>query len=419
MRLGVIADDFTGATDIAGFLVGNGLSTVLYSGIPQDMNEIESDAMVVSLKIRSCKVEEAVSQALDALQFLQRAGCTKFYHKYCSTFDSTHEGNIGPVADALMRQLGVSITIVCPSLPINGRTVYLGYLFVGDQLLHESSMREHPVTPMRDSKLSRLMEGQFSGRSGHIFLHDIRQGVSRIKDLISQAETQGINYLIMDTVENGDLECIAEATHPLALVTGGSGLAVGIAHHINRQSGVPNAPVLSFIPSRAPGVIIAGSCSKRTNEQVAYYKSMAASWYVDVGQCMNNPLYAQEMAQWVLSHADDAMAPLIYATKSPEELQESKMRYGDSVVAELIEQTIATLTSLLMTGGVRNFITAGGETSGVVVNALGLDAYLIGPQIDPGVSWIRSLDKTFLLALKSGNFGGVDFFVKAQEMYHE
>jgi uncharacterized protein YgbK (DUF1537 family) len=138
---------------------------------------------------------------------------------------------------------------------------------------------------------------------------------------------------------------------------------------------------------------------------------------LDVGQCLNNPLYAQEIASWVLSHANNALAPLVYATKSPEELQESKILYGDSVVAEIIEQTIATLTSVLVKGGVRNYITAGGETSGVVVTALGLDAYLIGPQIDPGVSWIRSLDATFLLALKSGNFGGVDFFVKAQEMY--
>ena len=417
MRLGVIADDFTGATDIAGFLVGNGLSTVLYCGIPQDMNEIESDAMVVSLKIRSCKVEDAVSQALHALVFLQKAGCTKFYYKYCSTFDSTHEGNIGPVVDALMHRLGVAITIVCPSLPVNGRTVYRGYLFVGDQLLHESSMRDHPVTPMRDSKLQRLMEGQFSGRSEHVFLEVIQQGAQRVKDSISQAAGQGVNYLIMDTVEDNDLGIIADASHSLTLVTGGSGLAVGVAHHINRQRGIPNTPVLSFIPRRAPGVIIAGSCSKRTNEQVAHYKLLAASWYLDVGQCLNNPLYAQEIASWVLSHANDALAPLVYATKSPEELQESKILYGDSVVAEIIEQTIATLTSMLMKGGVRNYITAGGETSGVVVTALGLDAYLIGPQIDPGVSWIRSLDTTLLLALKSGNFGGVDFFVKAQEMY--
>lgn len=418
MRLGVIADDFTGATDIAGFLVENGMQTVMFNGVPNNALEVKIDAAVVSLKIRSCPVEEAVVKALEALAYLQTLGCDRFYYKYCSTFDSTHEGNIGQVVDALMEKLGTSLTLICPSLPVNGRTVYKGYLFVQDTLLNESSMRHHPITPMKDAKLSRLMEGQFKGTAGHVYFEDIAQGAAHIKEQIEELQKEQVNYVIVDILKNADLDAVAEATESFPLVTGGSGLAIGIAHLHNLREGRENSPIISFTPKRQKGIVIAGSCSKRTNEQVAQYKEFAPHRYIEEKACLEDPSgYAAELAKWVLANNAGPYAPLVYATKSPEELEKSIKLYGDAEIALLIESVIHEMTILVAQGGTRNFLIAGGETSGVVATALELSSYLIGNQIDPGVSWIRSLDGKMYLSFKSGNFGSIDFFVKAQEMY--
>lgn len=417
MRLGVIADDFTGATDIAGFLVGNGMRTIMFNGAPNQEHELDADALVVSMKIRSCPVPEAVDKALEALEFLQAAKCDRFYFKYCSTFDSTHEGNIGPIADALMARLGTSMTLICPALPVNGRTVYKGYLFVNDQLLSESSMRHHPITPMRDAKLCRLMEGQFKGISTHIHYEDMAKGPQHIRRCIETARSGNANYLIVDVLEEAQLHAIAEATEDFPLVTGGSGLAIGMAHLHNRRIGKQDTPAVSFLPRRLPAVVIAGSCSQRTNEQVALYRQIAPSRYIEEAQCLGNPQYAQELADWVLENNNGPYAPMVYATKTPQELEKSKQTYGDAEVSARIEQVIGTMTSLVATRGIKNYLIAGGETSGVVATVLGLSSYLIGIQIDPGVSWIRSLDGEVQLVYKSGNFGTVDFFKKAQELY--
>ena len=417
MRLGVIADDFTGATDIAGFLVGNGMRTIMFNGVPDQRDEFDADALVVSMKIRSCPVPEAVDKALEALQFLQAAKCDRFYFKYCSTFDSTHEGNIGPITDALMARLDTSLTLICPALPINGRTVYKGYLFVNDQLLSESSMRHHPITPMQDAKLCRLMEGQFKGSSTHIHYEDMAKGPQHIRHCIETARSSNANYLIVDVLEEAQLHAIAEATEDFPLVTGGSGLAIGMAHLHNLRLGKQDTPAVSFLPRRLPAVVIAGSCSQRTNEQVALYRTIAQSRYIEESQCLENPQYAQELADWVLERNNDLHAPMVYATKTPQDLEKSKQMYGDSEVSARVEQVIGTMTSILATRGIKNYLIAGGETSGVVATVLGLSAYLIGIQIDPGVSWIRSLDGEIQLVYKSGNFGTVDFFKKAQELY--
>ncbi|HKL60367.1 MAG TPA: 3-oxo-tetronate kinase [Sphaerochaeta sp.] len=440
MRLGVIADDFTGATDIAGFLVQNGMECVMFNGVPDSIPDTLTEALVVSLKIRSCPVGEAVEKALSALAFLKEAGCTKFYYKYCSTFDSSKEGNIGQVTDALMDALGTSLTLICPALPVNGRTVYKGYLFVNDLLLSDSPMRNHPITPMRDSKLERLMEGQFKGKGEHIFSEDMAQGSEHVRALVEKYKENEIekkeekkkekkkedtsiqskdnHYLIVDILTEMDLETIAQATEDFPLVTGGSGLALGIAHLYNKRLGRPNEEVVSFVPKKDRAVIIAGSCSAQTNAQVAYYKDKAPSLRIDEGKCLHQKGYSGELALWALAQDKAGPAPMLYATRNPEELREIQAKFGKEDVSAMIEKIIGCVTKILAFQGVKNFIVAGGETSGVVATTLAVSSYLVGPQIDPGVSWVRSLDGTMHLAFKSGNFGMVDFFEKAQEMCH-
>ncbi len=416
MKLGVIADDFTGAVDIAGFLDMNGLSTILCNGVPAELPPTETGALVVSLKIRSCPPGQAVMEALDALAFLQRCGCTHFYYKYCSTFDSTHEGNIGPVVDALMQALQVKTTIICPALPVNKRTVYQGYLFVGENLLQDSSMKDHPITPMRDSKLARLMEGQCSGTTTHIYHQDILMGSSHIANLLAQAQAVGASYVVIDILTDSDLQQLATAVLPMRLVTGGSGLAPALAQHYSAQGyGRPLAAGLAT-PTRNKGVVIAGSCSQMTNQQVARYLEKAAGLSLDIARCLYEPTYVDETVGWVLDHLQDAYAPLVYSTRTPVGLAEVKAQYPEVDVAQRIEGFFAVLAVRLAHNGVRNFIIAGGETSGVVVQALEVSAFYIGPQIDPGVSWVKSVGGDFNLALKSGNFGSVDFFRHAQEM---
>ncbi|MDT4762203.1 3-oxo-tetronate kinase [Sphaerochaeta sp. PS] len=418
MHLGVLADDFTGATDIAGFLVKHGMATIMFNGVPEQAPAVFSDALVVSLKIRSCPVGEAVEKALSALSFLKASGCTKFYYKYCSTFDSSREGNIGQVTDALLSALGTTMTLICPALPVNGRTVYKGYLFVQDRLLGESSMKNHPITPMLDSKLERLMEGQFKGACAHIFFEDMRKGKAHVQTLIESYRQEKKNYLIVDILDEEDLETTAQATEDFPLVTGGSGLALGIAHLYNQRLGRPSHEVVSFIPKKERTVVIAGSCSAQTNAQVAYYQAKAPSMRIDEQKCLNQKGYAGELALWALSQDAEGLAPLLYATRNVEELAQSKALYQGLDLSSMIERIIGCVTKILAFNGVKNFIVAGGETSGVVATTLGVSSYLIGPQIDPGVSWVRSLDGTMHLAFKSGNFGMVDFFEKAQEMCH-
>jgi len=417
MRIGVIADDFTGASDIAGFLVEGGMKTIMYNGIPTEQPPAQIDAMVISLKIRSCPAEEAIQQALQSLQFLKAQGCTKYYYKYCSTFDSTREGTIGPVVDALMEDLKTDLTIICPSLPINGRTVCHGYLFVGHDLLSDSSMRYHPLTPMTDAKLCRLMEGQFSGTTGHVYYPVIAQGAAAVRKELQQIAQEGHRYAVVDTLNDSDLTAIAEATEDMVLVTGGSGLAIGITAVQQRLTPDALAEGSAFAPTSGSTVIISGSCSKRTNEQVDYYKEKAPSHKIEEGPALANPeSYARELSQWVLKNMGGKYGPMIYATKSPEELERSRQQFGDANVAAAIEEVVGLVVEHLASNGVQNYISAGGETSGVVATTLGLQAYLIGPQIDPGVSWLKALDGDLQFSFKSGNFGEVDFFTKAQDM---
>lgn len=417
MKLGVIADDFTGATDIAGFLVENGLSTLQLAGVPEHDGDLpQVDAVVISLKSRSCPADEAVRDSLAALAWLKARGCPRIYQKYCSTFDSTAAGNIGPVTDALLAALGHDFTLICPALPVNGRTVYQGNLFVGAQPLAESGMRHHPITPMTDSNLLRLMEGQAQGRAGLVPFTTIAQGPDAIANAFEQLTQAGVRYAVVDTLTEQHLLDIATAALDMPLVTGGSGLAIGLARQLG--SGDLQGAREAGWPRGTRAAVLSGSCSEMTNRQVARYRLHAPALALDVVRCLEDADYPAELARWVLAQPL-APAPLVYATTSPVELARIQETHGQQAASDAVEHCFARLAQLLQDAGVDRFIIAGGETSSRVTQALDVKAFHIGPQIAPGVPWVRAIDAPLSLALKSGNFGSDDFFDKAQEYFHD
>lgn len=414
MRLGVIADDFTGATDIASFLVQNGLPTIQFNGVPQGHDDVSAQAIVISLKSRSCPAQQAIDQSLAALAWLQQQGCDRFYFKYCSTFDSTEHGNIGPVTDALLAALGETQTVISPSLPVNGRTVYQGYLFVADQLLSESGMRHHPVTPMTDSNLVRLMTRQAKGQAAVINAAQLDKGAEAVRKQLGELKAQGINYVVLDALNEQHLLTQGEALKETVLVTGGSGLAIGIARAWATQQQNSDAEQAGR-PQGERAVVMSGSCSQMTNRQVQTYRQQAPSHEVLVERCLDDAQgYAQELCDWVAANNQQPLAPLLFATADAQQLQAIQQQYGAARSSEAVEHLFAAVTRELKSRGWQRFIVAGGETSGVVAQSLGVTAFHIGPMISPGVPWVRDIQQPLSLALKSGNFGDEQFFARAQ-----
>lgn len=416
MRIGVIADDFTGGTDIASFLVKGGMRTVQFSGVPQSFVETDAEAIVISLKSRSCRANEAVEQSLQALRYLQQSNCTQFYFKYCSTFDSTEQGNIGPVTEALMGALNTPLTVLCPSLPQNGRCVFNGNLYIHGVLLNESGMRNHPITPMRDSNLVRLMDAQAIGKTTLINYQTIDQGPDAIVAAYEAAKREQKKFAVVDAFNESQLANIAASLAGLTLITGGSGLAYHIAALISNTN--QNQTTTSQVPNVAPTVVLSGSCSEMTNIQVENYKAIAPSFEVETERCLIDLDYAEAVSNWVMKQTGQ-WAPLVYATANVEKLNQIQQTYGAEKASLAVEGFFANLTERLATKGISNFIVAGGETSGVVTQHLQLQALSIGKEIAPGVPWVFSLDGRFSLALKSGNFGSPEFFTNAQEMIHD
>ncbi len=415
MYLGVIADDFTGATDIAGFLVNNGLPTVQLNG-PADISlPPEIEAVVVSLKSRSCAPEQAVRMSLEALAFLRAAGCTHFFFKYCSTFDSTPKGNIGPVTDALMEALGTGITVICPALPVNGRTVYKGYLFINDVLLNESGMRNHPLNPMLDASLMRLMDAQAKGKSANIPEQTVRQGQDAVRAKLEDLRLRGIAYAVPDTLADADLDILADAFSGLPLVTGGSGLGGAMARRFVRETGKSVCATDLGMPSGGGRtILLSGSCSEMTNRQVKAYAARGTVHKVDIEKCIAGAeAYAGEIFGMLAAREGSVLPPLVSATVPPAELKDIQARFGVEESSRCVERFFARLAVLLHDAGWDHFIVAGGETSSIVSQALNVGGFYIGSQIAPGVPWVRTLDGRISLALKSGNFGDEEFFFKA------
>lgn len=421
MFLGVIADDFTGATDIAGFLVSNGLSTVQLNGVSDIAVPSDIEAVVISLKSRSCPPEEATELSRSALRYLKANGCVQFFFKYCSTFDSTAKGNIGPVTDTLLRELGETFTVICPALPVNGRTVCHGHLFVNGILLNESGMRNHPLNPMLDSNLMRIMDAQSSGKTGNVPLSVISNGPQAVRDCFARLKENGYSYAVLDTVDDKDLDILAKAVGNMKLVTGGSGLGGALArlHAVNSKHKAGCSTELGR-PRGGKTVILSGSCSEMTNKQVDFYRNKAPFHQVSVERCIENATqYAKETMESLVRAPQSTLPPLVSATVPPFELEEIQNRCGVWNSHKQVENFFATLAVLLRDAGYTHFIIAGGETSSAVSQALGVKGFHIGPQIAPGVPWVRAIDADLSLVLKSGNFGGPEFFLNALQVIKE
>jgi uncharacterized protein YgbK (DUF1537 family) len=418
MLIGCIADDLTGATDLGVTLAREGLSVTQVNGVPEAALDIPAtDAVVVALKSRTNPPEEAVAWSLAALAWLQARGAERIYFKYCSTFDSTPRGNIGPVADALLAALGSDFAVATPAYPRNGRTVYLGHLFVGDQLLSDSGMRDHPLTPMTDSNLVRVLAAQTEGKVGLLSTADLEAGFDALRARCTQLRGDGVRHAIVDAIRDEHLVTAGQACLDLALTTGGAGLGMGLARALARQGRVAPKDAQSVLPRiDAPGVVLSGSCSQATLGQIDAVRDRYPIFQLDPLKLAQGPDHVAEALAWARSQL--GVTPLlISASAPPERVSQARAALGQARAAELVEDAFRRIASALAAAGVRRFVVAGGETSGAVVEALAVKALAIGPEIAPGVPWTAALGAApCLLALKSGNFGGPDFFARAFEV---
>ncbi|MBK5540807.1 four-carbon acid sugar kinase family protein [Pseudomonas sp. TH07] len=412
--LGCIADDFTGATDLANMLVRGGMRTVQSIGIPsrEVAAGLDADAIVIALKSRTTPVNDAVAESLAALNWLREQGCEQIFFKYCSTFDSTAAGNIGQVSEALLKALGSDFTLACPAFPENGRTLFRGHLFVQDQLLSESGMQHHPLTPMTDANLVRVLQSQTTQKVGLLRYDSIAQGVEAVRTRIAELRAQGVGMAIADALSDQDLYTLGAACADLPLLTGGSGLALGLPENFRRAGKLRDFDV-SSLPTVAGGeVVLAGSASVATIGQVAAWleADRPALRINPMALAAGEPVVAQALA-FAREHQHTV---LIYATSTPDEVKAVQQQLGVERAGALVENALGEIAKGLRQAGVRRFVIAGGETSGAVVKALGVQLLQIGAQIDPGVpATVSGGDEPLALALKSGNFGGRDFFAKA------
>lgn len=415
MLLGCIADDFTGATDLANNLVRAGMRTVQTIGVPDASLKFDADAVVVALKSRTIAPADAVAQSLAALAWLREAGCRQFYFKYCSTFDSTDRGNIGPVTDALMTALGTDFTIACPAFPAAGRTIFRGHLFVGDLLLSDSGMRDHPLTPMTDANLVRVLQRQSAKKVGLLRYDTLAQGVEASRTAIAKLRADGVGIAIVDATSDADLMTMGEAFAELPLVTAGSGVAIGLPQNFRRAGLLPAEPVAPALPKIAgPAVVLSGSCSQATLAQVAAWRGSRPAYQVDAMRVARGEPVAAEAAAFAREAQARGETALIYASASPDEVRAVQQQLGRDEAGAMIERTLAEVARAMRAAGTRRFVVAGGETSGAVVQALDVKALRIGPQIDPGVPWTETVEREpVALTLKSGNFGAIDFFAKS------
>ena len=416
MLLGAIADDFTGATDLCSMLVRGGMRTVQLIGVPGHNDAApDADAVVVALKSRTAPVGQAVGESLAALDWLRRAGCRQYFFKYCSTFDSTEQGNIGPVADALVGALGSGFALACPAFPTNGRTVYQGHLFVGGTLLNESGMENHPLTPMTDANLVRVLSRQTEGTVGLVPFTTVDQGAAAIRKAMTALREQGRRYVIVDAITDAHLVAIGEAAEGHALLTGGSGLAMGLPGKFRRAGLLGDHGNPATLPAASGhAAVLSGSCSRATLLQLGSARSHLPVHEIDPLANPDAGALAAAALDWA-SGRIGASPIVIAASAPPDRVAAIQARLGRDAAGALVEDTLARVAEGLVAAGVRRMVVAGGETSGAVVSRLGVRSLRIGPEIDPGVPWTyaEGSGAPLHLALKSGNFGAPDFFTKA------
>ena len=416
MLLGCIGDDFTGSSDLANTLARGGMRCVQYTGIPDGPAAPEVQAGVVALKTRSVPAAEAVATALEALAWLRAQGCRQIFFKYCSTFDSTPQGNIGPVAEALAGALDARRVVFCPAFPGTGRSVYQGHLFVKDALLSESGMQNHPLTPMTDPDLRRVLARQTTQPVGHVAAGDVFAGPAAIAAALAREDAAGRRFVVVDALRDEDLTAIGAALKDAPLVTGGSGVALGLPANFGCAPGA--AP---WTPQAGPAIALCGSCSDASRRQVARHAAAHPALEVTAQDAVEGARSPEDIARALLAEgaarggtpgASSGAVPLVYSSSDPEAVAAAQARYGRARTSAALEGFFARIAVAAVAAGATRVITAGGETSSAIVEALGVPAQEIGPEIDPGVPALRARGD-LVMALKSGNFGGEDFFAKA------
>ncbi|WP_137177133.1 3-oxo-tetronate kinase [Roseomonas sp. AR75] len=421
LLLGCVADDFTGATDLASMLVKNGMTCVQVIGVPTGPLP-EADAIVVALKSRTAPVAQAVAESVAAAEALLVAGAQQLFFKYCSTFDSTDEGNIGPVADALLKRLGAGFAIACPAFPANGRSIYQGHLFVGAHLLSESGMENHPLTPMKDSDLVRVLSRQTDGAVGLVPFAVVEQGAAAIRREMTKLAEGGRRYAILDAVSDAHLHAIGEACANHALITGGSGVAMGLPGNFRAAGLLAERSDAAALP-QAEGLcaVVAGSCSRATLGQIGFARDHVPVLELDALATPDARALAQQALAWMDGKLSAERPVVIAASAPPERVAALQQKLGRDAAGLLVEEALAAVAAELVARGVTRLVVAGGETSGAVVQRLGVTSLRIGAEIDPGVPWTFAESRAAAgaapagihLALKSGNFGARDFFLKA------
>ena len=411
--LGCIADDFTGATDLAGLLARSGVKVNLRMGVPDGPPTDTAAFEVIALKCRTEPVADAVAECLRALEWLKAAGAERFFWKYCSTFDSTPEGNIGPVAEALMAKIGAEQTIYCPAFPENGRSIFMGNLFVGEQPLSESPMRDHPLTPMRDSNLMRLLEPQVTRPVGLANRLVVEKGAGALRARMDALKAGGVAHVVVDAVSNDDLYVISEACREMAFLTGGSAVAMALPELYLRDGTLAADAEKMQAPALEPGaIVLSGSCSAMTRAQVAAYLGQADGYRLDpLDLAENGP---GDALAWLEKQSPES-AKIIFATAEPASVKAAQEKLGVARAGKVVEDALAALAVKARELGARRFVVAGGETSGAVTKALGVTQLTIGAEIAPGVPWCFALSDAHQIAitLKSGNFGAEGFFADA------
>ncbi|MEM1306870.1 MAG: 3-oxo-tetronate kinase [Pseudomonadota bacterium] len=416
MLLGCIADDITGATDLALMLSRSGMRTIQVMGVPDEGVPFDDyDAVVVALKSRTIAPDDAIAMSCASLDALQANGARQIFFKYCSTFDSTPDGNIGPVADALFDRLGGGVAIVCPAFPANARSIYQGHLFVGDMLLSDSPMKDHPLTPMTDANLVRVMAAQCRRPVGVVPHATVAAGADAVRAAFANLAQNNGAYAVVDAIDDGDLITIRKAVADHALLTGGSGIAMGLADNFIAAGLMERTDPATTIAARSGrAVVLAGSCSTATRGQIGTaMESGAPALRIDPADVVTGKQTADAVARWVIDQPS-AAAPIVYSSDDPARVAEVQAAPGRNETGAAIEHLLSDVAQQLAEAGFTRTIVAGGETSGAVADGLGVRAIEIGPEIDPGVPWVRSLDdRKLTLAFKSGNFGAPDFFTKA------
>jgi 3-dehydrotetronate 4-kinase len=421
LALGCIADDYTGASDLANTLTRCGLRTVQTIGVPADNLDLpEVDAVVVSLKSRSIEAGLAVSRSRAAEKWLRGRGARHVLFKICSTFDSTDAGNIGPVMDALRADSGDPIVLVTPAFPETGRTVYQGNLFVGSVPLNESPLRDHPLNPMHDSNLVRVLARQSQTKVGLVDLADMARGPGAVRARLADLSNRGFGAAIADAVFERDLETLGTVALEHRVSVGASGIGLGLARALlasgQVKSNAPNA--MSDAPVGGAAACLAGSCSQATLQQIANAEAAMPVLHLDPDQAVAGKDEARRALAWARDRLKQG--PILIASSSkPDEVAALQARHGRDTAGHAIEQAMADIAAGLVQSGVRRLVVAGGETSGAVVDRLRIPGFLVGAEIAAGVPVLRAVgasEGSMLLALKSGNFGGPEFFGDALKL---